>query len=221
VPSGELKDHQFISKTLNALGIGFDGDISKHPSIGDWADPNTYIPNWPVVDGPVQAGDVLATSRPIPRHWYFSPGQSIGIATGDGTSLGIRDNNRIEESDHGLNPDHDPTIRRYAQLAANTTLIPPDPAKPLTEPPKDIHMGENLYGSGSSGQQGTNFEGGISGIAPLPNGGNIGTSVKGNQDGVTSGGVQYQSPGGTKYEVGVDQGPHGIPKLQLNLHTEF
>jgi hypothetical protein len=83
VPSGEPKDHQFLSKTLDSLGIGFDGDISKHPTIDDWADPNSHIPDWPVVNGPAQAGDVLATSKPIPRHWYFSPGQSIGIATGD------------------------------------------------------------------------------------------------------------------------------------------
>ena len=122
IPSGEPKDHQFVANVLNNAGLtNFDGDISKQPSISDWANPNSDIPGWTNVEGPPQAGDILATDKPIPSHWYVSPGQSIGIATGDGTSIGIRDNNRIAESDFGLQEGHDPTIWRSTQLASSNT----------------------------------------------------------------------------------------------------
>ena len=116
VPSGEPKDHQFVSDVLGNAGLGFDGDLSDHPAIADWANPDSTIPGWSTVDGPPQAGDVLATAKPIPSHWYMSPGQSLGIATGDGTSIGVRDNTRIAESDFGYGDGHDPTIWRSMQL---------------------------------------------------------------------------------------------------------
>ena len=139
IPSGEAKDHQFVANTLYNAGLGFDGDISKHPSIADWADPNTDIPGWSVVDGPAQAGDVLANSKPIATHWYMSPGQSMGIATGDDTSIGVLDNNRVAESTFGFEDGHEPTIRRSdaVQMAQNMGCNTPDTSRgPILDGPK-------------------------------------------------------------------------------------
>jgi hypothetical protein len=117
-PSGVPKDNHFIADALDDSGVGFGDDPRDRPSIADWADPSSAIPGFaPVSDGSVQAGDVLATAKPIPKNWYTGKGQYLGIATGDGTSLGIVDNDRIGENQFGLLPGHDPVVWRSTQLA--------------------------------------------------------------------------------------------------------
>jgi hypothetical protein len=115
LPSGQQKDHQFVADALDRSGLGFSGN--KIPAASDWADPAVDISGWNVVDGPIQANDVLAMPKGKPDHWYFQPGQQMGIATGDGTSIGIRNNNQIAESNWGFRDDDQPTIRRYGGLA--------------------------------------------------------------------------------------------------------
>jgi hypothetical protein len=112
VPSGAPKDHQFVSNVLSNVGLGFDGDIDKHPTADDWANPKSYIPGFKTVDGPPQAGDILATAKPIQTDWYYGGGQQMGIASGQGSSIGIVNNMRIGENDFGHQDGHDPTIWR-------------------------------------------------------------------------------------------------------------
>jgi hypothetical protein len=69
------------------------------------------------VDGPPQAGDILATPKPIQTDWYYGGGQQMGIATGKDTSIGITNNMRIGESDFGLKDGHEPTIWRADAVA--------------------------------------------------------------------------------------------------------
>ena len=120
IPSGVPKDHQFIADVLSGLGGAKFGDQSGNiPSISDWADPEVPISGWDVVSDDPQAGDIVATQKPIPSHWYMSPGQSIGVVTGDGSSIGVKDNMSIAESDFGMQEDHQPTVRRCNQLSSN------------------------------------------------------------------------------------------------------
>jgi hypothetical protein len=117
VPSGQAKDHQFVSNVLGKLGLGFDGDIDKHPTADHWGNPNSTIPGFSTVDGPPQAGDILATQKPIQTDWYYGGGQQMGIATGKDSSVGIINNMRIGESDFGLKDGHEPTIWRADAVA--------------------------------------------------------------------------------------------------------
>ena len=142
VPSGVPKDLQFVANVLNNAGLdGFDGDIDTLPGIQDWANPNSSIPGWTPVSGPPQAGDVLATDKPIPTHWYVSPGQSMGIATGDGTTIGVQDNNRVAESDFGLQDGHDPTIWR-SNVAMGASAAQPGGCQPETDRSIEIDTGD-------------------------------------------------------------------------------
>ncbi len=126
-PSGVPKDNHFVADTLDTVGLGFDDNPFGRPSTADWADPNSTIPGWQTVDdGSIQAGDVLATPKPIARNWYEGGGQQLGIATGNGTSIGIVDNNRVGESDFGLKDGQNPVVRRSTQLAD---------AQPQDDPP--------------------------------------------------------------------------------------
>jgi len=121
VPAGVPKDHHFIADTMDSAGLGFGDKPSDRPSIGAWAAPQSNIPGWhPVSDGTVQAGDVLATPKPIAQDWYHGGGQQLGVATGNGTSVGIVDNDRIGENTFGLEDGHGPTVWRASQLAAAT-----------------------------------------------------------------------------------------------------
>jgi len=116
-PAGQAKDHHFVADTLDKAGIGFGDDQAARPAIAHWADPDQDIPGWPVVrDGTIRPGDVLATAKPIPLSSYHGGGQQLGIATGNGTSVGVVDNDRVGESDFGHREGHDPVVRRYAQL---------------------------------------------------------------------------------------------------------
>jgi hypothetical protein len=124
VPSGQAKDHQFVSNVLGKLGLGFDGDIDKHPSADDWGNPRSSIPGFRTVNGPPQAGDILATQKPIQTDWYYGGGQQMGIATGKDSSVGILNNMRIGESDFGLKDGHEPTIwRSDAVESARQSLL--------------------------------------------------------------------------------------------------
>jgi len=117
-PAGQPKDHHFVADTLDKAGIGF-GDDTARPAIAHWADPDTEIPGWAVVrDGSIQPGDVLATAKPVPLSSYHGGGQQLGIATGNGTSIGIVDNDRVGESDFGHREGHDPVVRRSENLAS-------------------------------------------------------------------------------------------------------
>lgn len=117
-PAGVPKDNHFIADALDSAGLGFGDNPSDRPSTADWADPSSTIPGWqPVTDGSVQPGDVLATPNPIARNWYEGGGQQLGVATGNGTSIGVIDNNRIGESDWGFQDGHDPVVWRSTQLA--------------------------------------------------------------------------------------------------------
>lgn len=117
-PSGQPKDNHFVADTLDDADLGFGDDPSDRPSIADWTDPSSDIPGFaPVTDGSIQAGDVLASAKPIPKNWYTGKGQYLGIATGNDTSLGIVDNDRIGENQFGFLPGHDPLVWRSTQLA--------------------------------------------------------------------------------------------------------
>ncbi len=117
-PAGVPKDNHFIADTLDTAGLGFGDNPSDRPSTADWADPSSTIPGWqPVTDGSIQPGDVLATPKPIARNWYEGGGQQLGVATGNGTSIGVVDNNRIGESGWGFQDGQSPTIWRSTQLA--------------------------------------------------------------------------------------------------------
>ncbi len=118
VPAGAAKDHQFVADTLDQAGYGPGGGPQDRPVAAAWADPHAAVPGWPVVAGPARAGDVLAMPRGKPDHWYFAPGQQMGIATGNNTSIGVRNNNAVQESDWGFRPDDRPTIRRHQSLVA-------------------------------------------------------------------------------------------------------
>ena len=138
-PSGVPKDDHFIANTLDNAGLAFGGNPSARPSAADWADPNSTIPGWmPVTDGSIRAGDVLATSKPAPRSWYEGGGQQLGIATGDGTSVGVVDNNRVGESDFGFRDGHNPTVWRSALLANASS---PEPDAPSASPPPTVKRG--------------------------------------------------------------------------------
>ena len=123
VPSGEPKDHQFVSNVLSKAGLGFDGAIDTHPTADDWANPNSNIPGFSPVQGPPQAGDILATQKPIQTDWYYGGGQQMGIATDSNSSIGITNNMRIGESDFGLKDGHDPTIWRADQAADSGSSV--------------------------------------------------------------------------------------------------
>jgi len=121
-PSGIPKDHHFVADTLEDAGIGFGDRLKDRPSIDAWASPSSAILGWqPVSDGSVQAGDVLATTKRIPQSWYNGGGQQLGIATGEGTSVGIVDNDRVGENTFGHEPDHNPTVWRSTQLSDGPT----------------------------------------------------------------------------------------------------
>lgn len=115
------KDHQFVADTLGQAGLPVSDEPSQRPALDQWGDPKADIPGWPVVDGPAQAGDVLTDANPQPRHWYFRPGQAMGIATGDGTSVGVGvdENHQIKESDWGFRNGDQPVIRRATSLLNN------------------------------------------------------------------------------------------------------
>jgi hypothetical protein len=116
--SGEPKDHHFVADALDDVGLGFGDRLSKRPHIVDWADANSNIPGWtPVNDGTIQAGDILATPKRIPLNWMYGGGQQLAIAAGNGKTIGITDNDRVGESDFGLQDGHSPTVWRSAQLA--------------------------------------------------------------------------------------------------------
>ena len=119
-PSGQPKDAHFVGDMLDKAGLGFGDKLSDRPTIADWADPKSDIPGWqPVRDGSIQPGDVLATAKPIPLSSYHGGGQQLGIATGDGTSIGIVDNDRIGENDFGHQDGHNPVTWR------STNRFPP------------------------------------------------------------------------------------------------
>jgi hypothetical protein len=112
--AGVQKDAQFVGDMLNQAGLGFDSKVSAWPTAAQWADPTQPIANWSVVDGPTQAGDVLATAKgDMSKGAYFRPGQQMGIATGNDSSIGVHDNGTVAETDWGFRPDDAPTIRRY------------------------------------------------------------------------------------------------------------
>ena len=141
-PAGVPKDHNFIANTLDSAGLGFGDNPSDRPSAADWADPSSTIPGWqPVSNGSVQAGDVLATPKPIARNWYEGGGQQLGIATGKGTSVGIVDNNRIGESDWGFKDGHDPVTWR-SSLVADASA--PDDGPPISGAPRPSVEKEDL-----------------------------------------------------------------------------
>ena len=118
-PSGQPKDAHFVGDTLDKVGLGFGDKLSDRPTIADWADPRSNIPGWHAVgDGSIQPGDVLATAKPIPLSSYHGGGQQLGVATGDGTSIGIVDNDRVGENDFGHQDGHNPTTWRSTNLAA-------------------------------------------------------------------------------------------------------
>jgi hypothetical protein len=132
-PAGVPKDHNFIANTLDNVGLGFGDNPFGRPSAADWADSSSTIPGWqPVGDGSVQAGDVLATPKPIQRNWYEGGGQQLGIATGTGSTIGVIDNNRIGESDFGLKDGQNPVTWRSTQLddsrpQVDSEGLPPPP----------------------------------------------------------------------------------------------
>ena len=92
--------------------------------MSQWADPNYAIPGWPVVDGPAQQGDILSAVTNAKEDGYFRPGQQMGIATGDGTSIGIHRNETVQETDWGFRDGQDPTIRRNDTQGDDQTAQP-------------------------------------------------------------------------------------------------
>ena len=220
VPSGVPKDHQFIANVLNNAGLdGFDGDIDTLPGIQDWANPNSSIPGWTPVSGPPQAGDVLATDKPIPTHWYVSPGQSMGIATGDGTTIGVQDNNRVAESDFGLQDGHDPTIWRSTQLADGDANGDDGAVSQLADDQPSVDGG--IKGEIEWGKHGPTINGTISGGTNLPDGSHAGGSISGNQRGINGGGMGYQSPDGN-WQIEGDAGVDGKGHLgQISIQGKL
>ncbi len=88
-------------------------DPKDRPDMADWADPASTIPGFALVtDGTIRAGDVLATPKRIPKSWYHGGGQQLGIATGNGTSIGIVDDDRIGENTFGVEDGHNPVVWR-------------------------------------------------------------------------------------------------------------
>jgi len=114
--AGQAKDHQWVGDTLTQAGTGSFDTPQTRPSIADWADKNADIPGWNVVDGPARKGDVLAMAKPNNPVFGMRLGQ-MGIATGDGTSIGMPMGGDIMEGDIGLADGDNATIRRYANLA--------------------------------------------------------------------------------------------------------
>lgn len=136
-PSGQPKDGPFIANTLDNAGVGFG---PTPPAITDWANPKASIPGWsPVTDGSTRTGDVLATSEPMPLDWYRGGGQQLGIVSGQGTSIGITDNDRVNESDFGFRDGHNPVVWRNDQVAASAgtgtgaTTGPSAPSSPAPD----------------------------------------------------------------------------------------
>jgi len=175
-PSGQPKDTHFVGDTLDKAGLGFGDNLSDRPTIADWANPKSNIPGWHTVgDGSIQPGDVLATAKPIPLSSYHGGGQQLGIATGDGTSIGIVDNDRIGENDFGRQDGHNPVTWRSTNLAA-------------ASPPDDGDYNDGIRdGSGAAGGLlgeaiGKRFGGPIGqivgGVAGAVGGGWLGTKVQ-------------------------------------------
>jgi len=134
-PSGVPKDHHFVADTLADAGIGFGSELPDRPGISDWANPQSNIPGWRTVGGggAILPGDILATPKPIPLSSYHGGGQQLAVATGDGTSLGIVDNDRVGESDFGFRDGHAPMIWRSTQLAREPVEKEDLPPLPGTE----------------------------------------------------------------------------------------
>lgn len=109
IPAGTPKDNAFVNTVLANTGNDFGG---KPPSLSDWANPDAKIPGFAQVAGPPRAGDVLATPDPVRMDGYSPNGQSLGIATGNGTSIGIHAGQQIAENTFGHEDGHDPVIRR-------------------------------------------------------------------------------------------------------------
>ncbi len=146
--SGTPKDDVFINSVLAKAGSGFDGN---RPTLADWTDPNADIPGWMKVNGPIQAGDVLATQTPIRMDDYSPNGQSLGIATGNGTSIGIQSGQQVAENTFGHEDGHDPIVRRVSQEAPSQ--------QNGNAPNQDLERATTIAGGYVGGQLGARFGG--------------------------------------------------------------
>ena len=200
-PSGQPKDAHFVGDTLDKVGLGFGDKLSDRPTIADWADPRSNIPGWHAVgDGSIQPGDVLATAKPIPLSSYHGGGQQLGVATGDGTSIGIVDNDRIGENDFGHQDGHNPTTWRSTNLAAASSS-PPDDGD-YKDAIKDGAALTGGYIGGTIGSRLGGFPGGLAGTVVGGIGGSwLGTKIQSGKvtipriPGVISGPIKGVAPG--------------------------
>jgi hypothetical protein len=148
IPAGTPKDDAFVNTVLAGSGNDFGG---KAPSLSDWTDPNSDIPGFARVSGPPQAGDVLATQTPVRMDGYSPNGQSLGIATGNGTSIGIHAGQQIAENTFGHEDGHDPIVRRVSQEAPSQ--------QNGNAPNQDLERATTIAGGYVGGQLGARFGG--------------------------------------------------------------
>src|SRR5262249_52681937 len=112
------KCNLFCAETMAAAGVpevplvkNFLTGKFRPPTAGEWADPNTFIPNWEIVSVP-QPGDIIAEA-----HEYSDATGHVGIVVGPGLTASAASTfgGEIRVNDWGFRPDAGvhPTFRRY------------------------------------------------------------------------------------------------------------